>query len=82
MLYRLICYIIKRKKIILNGYMRSKKNINLNNKTINKIKDSKKTINKSKVSIHQSGFKEIGGKVGPDPTRYGDWEIGGRCSDF
>ena len=68
MLYRLICYIIKRKKIILNGYMRSKKNINVNNKAINKIKDSKKTINKSKVSIYQRGFNEIGGKVGPDPT--------------
>lgn len=26
--------------------------------------------------------KEIGGPKGPEPTRYGDWEIGGRCSDF
>ncbi|MCB1530711.1 MAG: DUF1674 domain-containing protein [Rhodospirillales bacterium] len=26
--------------------------------------------------------KEIGGPVGPEPTRYGDWEVGGRCSDF
>jgi len=25
---------------------------------------------------------EIGGPDGPEPTRYGDWEIGGRCSDF
>ena len=25
---------------------------------------------------------EIGGPKGPEPTRYGDWEIGGRCSDF
>ncbi|HCM83622.1 MAG TPA: DUF1674 domain-containing protein [Alphaproteobacteria bacterium] len=25
---------------------------------------------------------EIGGPQGPEPTRYGDWEIGGRCSDF
>ncbi len=26
--------------------------------------------------------KEIGGPKGPEPTRYGDWEIKGRCSDF
>lgn len=25
---------------------------------------------------------EIGGRKGPDPTRYGDWEIGGKCVDF
>lgn len=26
--------------------------------------------------------KEIGGRKGPDPTRFGDWEKGGRCIDF
>ena len=26
--------------------------------------------------------EEIGGPPGPEPTRYGDWEIGGRCTDF
>ena len=26
--------------------------------------------------------KEIGGRDGPDPTRYGDWEKDGRCIDF
>ncbi len=26
--------------------------------------------------------KEIGGPKGPEPTRYGDWEVGGRCTDF
>lgn len=25
---------------------------------------------------------EIGGREGPDPTRYGDWEKNGRCIDF
>jgi hypothetical protein len=25
---------------------------------------------------------EIGGPKGPEPTRYGDWEVKGRCSDF
>ena len=26
--------------------------------------------------------KEVGGREGPDPTRYGDWEKGGIASDF
>lgn len=26
--------------------------------------------------------KEIGGRNGPDPTRFGDWEKNGRCVDF
>ena len=25
---------------------------------------------------------ETGGPAGPEPTRYGDWERGGRCVDF
>jgi hypothetical protein len=25
---------------------------------------------------------EIGGREGPEPTRYGDWEKDGRCIDF
>ena len=25
---------------------------------------------------------EYGGRDGPDPTRYGDWEKNGRCIDF
>lgn len=26
--------------------------------------------------------KEFGGPQGPEPTRFGDWEKNGRCSDF
>ena len=26
--------------------------------------------------------KEASGPKGPEPTRYGDWERGGRCIDF
>jgi len=26
--------------------------------------------------------REIGGPKGLEPTRYGDWEVGGRCTDF
>lgn len=25
---------------------------------------------------------ERGGRDGPEPTRYGDWETNGRCTDF
>ena len=25
---------------------------------------------------------EVGGRKGPDPVRYGDWEKNGRCIDF
>ena len=25
---------------------------------------------------------ESGGPKGPEPTRYGDWEIAGKCVDF
>jgi hypothetical protein len=25
---------------------------------------------------------EVGGRDGPEPTRYGDWEVKGICSDF
>ena len=25
---------------------------------------------------------EIGGRKGPEPTRYGDWENKGKCVDF
>ena len=26
--------------------------------------------------------KEFGGRDGPEPTRYGDWEVKGICVDF
>ena len=26
--------------------------------------------------------KEVGGPKGPEPTRFGDWEQKGRCTDF
>jgi hypothetical protein len=25
---------------------------------------------------------EVGGRAGPEPTRFGDWELRGRCIDF
>ena len=30
----------------------------------------------------QPAVPEVGGPKGPEPTRYGDWEQGGRGTDF
>lgn len=39
--------------------------------------------NSSKSVEHpNTGATEIGGREGPEPTRYGDWEVGGKCVDF
>lgn len=34
----------------------------------------------AKGAVQPTG--EHGGPKGPEPTRYGDWEKGGRCFDF
>jgi hypothetical protein len=36
------------------------------------------------VAATAAGSKpqEIGGREGPEPTRFGDWELRGRCIDF
>ena len=46
----------------------------INMKTLKKINNSEK--------IKITSYKEIGGPKGKEPTRYGDWEKNGRCSDF
>ena len=33
-------------------------------------------------ATNRQSQREIGGRPGPDPTRYGDWEKNGRCIDF
>ena len=35
-----------------------------------------------KVRAPAAQPREIGGAEGPEPTRYGDWEYNGRCTDF
>ena len=44
----------------------------------NKEKEKKKDTNKKNKKL----VKEIGGPKGLEPTRYGDWEVKGRVSDF
>jgi hypothetical protein len=33
-------------------------------------------------TARETVVEEIGGRSGPDPSRYGDWEKNGRCIDF
>ncbi len=40
--------------------------------------DAAKKSNESK----SKSIKEVDGREGLDPTRYGDWEKNGRCIDF
>jgi len=43
--------------------------------------ETKKEV--SKQAEENNGVKkEIQGRSGPEPTRYGDWEKNGRCIDF
>ncbi len=54
----------------------------MSKKKNNKKKDASK-LNKKKIKLaEQTATKEIGGPKGPEPTRYGDWEVKGRVSDF
>lgn len=41
-------------------------------------------VSRDKLKAAQAGAKvpELGGPSGPEPTRYGDWERKGICSDF
>ncbi len=48
-------------------------------------KKSKQEANASDEPLKDKGDtppKEIGGRDGPDPVRYGDWENKGIASDF
>lgn len=53
-------------------------------KNITKKQSIKETEEDSQASRlkDESLTKEIGGRKGPEPTRYGDWEKNGRCIDF
>ena len=56
-------------------------NKNMKKNKINKINKNKITSSVSSKLVDEKPFEE-GGPKGPEPTRYGDWEKGGRCSDF
>tara|TARA_A100000164_G_C21655601_1_gene652432 strand:- start:536 stop:688 length:153 start_codon:yes stop_codon:yes gene_type:complete len=48
---------------------------------LNQPKEKNNKIIKKKPAKNKN-VKEIGGPKGPEPTRYGDWEVKGRVSDF
>ena len=54
--------------------------VTMENKETSKDSD-KNTQNKEANKLNQKE-PEYGGQEGLDPTRYGDWEKGGRCTDF
>lgn len=39
-------------------------------------------IGRKEIGRKEIGRKELGGRAGPEPTRFGDWELRGRCIDF
>jgi len=48
-------------------------------------KDDDVTLAKADVptgKLPNGKLVERGGPKGPEPTRFGDWESGGRCTDF
>jgi hypothetical protein len=57
-------------------------------KAENKIADAAKRAleeaeeRRKKAGVKPEAPKEVGGRPGPDPTRYGDWEVKGIASDF
>ena len=54
----------------------------MSNKTTKLNEEKKQNNKKEKLNENVNIPKEQGGPKGPEPTRYGDWEKAGRCSDF
>ena len=50
------------------------------NKIFGRVSSSEQSL-KSNVNSNKK-TRELGGRKGPEPTRYGDWEKSGRCIDF
>lgn len=57
---------------------------NTDNKTETEISKAEKPADDSVTDANADTQqrKEIGGRGGLNPTRYGDWEKAGRCIDF
>ncbi len=54
----------------------------MRNKTTKLNEEKEQNNTKDKLNENVNIPKEQGGPKGPEPTRYGDWEKAGRCSDF
>ena len=54
----------------------------MSNKTTKLNEEKEQNNTEDKLNENVNIPKEQGGPKGPEPTRYGDWEKAGRCSDF
>lgn len=45
-------------------------------------KSAKREADNNNPAVEAKRPAEIGGRDGPEPTRFGDWEKNGRCIDF
>lgn len=61
--------------------MRMKKMTTLTMKMTNKTNEPQKSTD-TKKEEKRPEHKEINGPKGLEPTRFGDWEKNGRCTDF
>ena len=60
-----------------------RENMKVNKKRSSSATKAEGLPNDIPINIEQEGAaKEIGGPRGLEPTRFGDWEKNGRCSDF
>ncbi|KAF9616368.1 hypothetical protein IFM89_029622 [Coptis chinensis] len=64
----------------------NKKEEETDSETLKKEKPEQSLEEEEEGDIDEYGVNrktgEVGGPKGPEPTRYGDWERGGRCTDF
>ena len=44
--------------------------------------EARRRANAESTAAEQAAPHEVGGRGGPEPTRYGDWEKNGIASDF
>lgn len=47
-----------------------------------KVSEQRDAVEAAVTPEHQAKHQEFGGRSGPEPTRFGDWEKNGRCIDF
>ena len=67
--------------VLSPGFEKKNQNFDAPSEQVEALQDSEPpSVTPSPSSSEQP--KELGGRIGPDPTRYGDWEKNGRCIDF
>jgi len=68
---------------VQNSELGNRQNMKVNKKQNSSTGKTKLVANDTLIDlIKEDSVTEIGGPVGPEPTRFGDWEKNGRCSDF